>query len=122
MAPRVPERGSIAADCRTKVPTKESILWGEDEIRWDELAGHRPATDPTPFSVPTPNAFFFLSVPLPNRRQFSQFGTPLMRRLGAVEQLVEHGVLSAAAPACLHISAVPAITMMPRPHARRTWV
>jgi hypothetical protein len=40
----VPERGSIAADCRTKVPTKESILWGEGEIRsgmsWRAPAGH----------------------------------------------------------------------------------
>jgi hypothetical protein len=30
---RAPERQSIDANCRTKVPTKESILWGEEELR-----------------------------------------------------------------------------------------
>ena len=30
---RVPDRGSVSSECRTKVPTKESILWGEGEIR-----------------------------------------------------------------------------------------
>ena len=33
VAARVVERGSIDCGCRTKVPTKEAILFGETEIR-----------------------------------------------------------------------------------------
>eukprot|EP01048_Picozoa_sp_COSAG05_P013480 COSAG05_NODE_1440_length_4882_cov_2.788208_4_plen_201_part_00 len=55
-APRVPDRGSIASDCRTKVPTKECILWGEDEIRLgavEQLTEHGEPANQLNYLLPT---------------------------------------------------------------------
>jgi hypothetical protein len=84
---------------------------GRDQV-WDELAGTgRPLTQrlflcphPPPLPHPTP---FFCAPPQP---------TPILsarpRRLGAVEQLVEHGVLSAVPDTCLP-ACLPACTSVP---------